>query len=313
MWTGNGRAPLLRKPLMLAFLAKAVWNLPTTRALMDFLAANGTVRALCGWDTAAGVPSESTFSRAFAAFAADRLPGRAHEAMVRAAMGGRLVGHASIDSTEIDGRERAAPRPKEKRPAGRRRPGPKKGQRGRLSPPKRLEVQPGRPLAENLSALPGACDVGGKRGGCGMRWWKGFKLHMAVADGGVPIAAVLTSASLHDSQAAVPLMQMAGERAEMLYCLADSAYDADRIREFARSRGHVPIIEPSARRTGKPELDPAERARYKERTTVERSFSGLKDNHGGRFVRVRGAAKVMAHLMFGVIALTAAALVRLLE
>ena len=49
----NGRKPHLRKPLALAFLAKAVWNLPTTRALIDFLKASGTVRALCGWERAA--------------------------------------------------------------------------------------------------------------------------------------------------------------------------------------------------------------------------------------------------------------------
>jgi hypothetical protein len=35
------------------------------------------------------------------------------------------------------------------------------------------------------------------------------------------------------------------------------------------------------------------------------SNSNLKDNFGGRCVRVRGAAKVMAHLMYGLIALTA--------
>jgi transposase len=60
-------------------------------------------------------------------------------------------------------------------------------------------------------------------------------------------------------------------------------------------------------------MDPAEKARYRERTSVERAFSSLKDNYGGRFVRVRGAAKVMAHLMFGVVALTAACLARLIE
>jgi hypothetical protein len=38
---------------------------------------------------------------------------------------------------------------------------------------------------------------------------------------------------------------------------------------------------------------------------------GLKDNHGGRTVRVRGAAKVMCHLMFGVVSFTALQLLRL--
>ncbi len=34
----------------------------------------------------------------------------------------------------------------------------------------------------------------------------------------------------------------------------------------------------------------------------------LKERYGGRWVRVRGAAKVMCHLMFGLVALTATAL-----
>jgi hypothetical protein len=58
---------------------------------------------------------------------------------------------------------------------------------------------------------------------------------------------------------------------------------------------------------------PAKKQRYKERSAVERANSSLKDNYGGRFIRVKGAAKVMAHLMFGVLALTAAQLCRLIE
>ena len=48
----------------------------------------------------------------------------------------------------------------------------------------------------------------------------------------------------------------------------------------------------------------AEQVRYHERSTVERVNGRLKDEFGGRFVRVRGAAKVMCHLMWGVLALT---------
>ena len=55
----------------------------------------------------------------------------------------------------------------------------------------------------------------------------------------------------------------------------------------------------------------AEDVRYGERSTVERVNGGLKDNHGGRTVRVRGAAKVMCHLMFGVVSFTALQLLRL--
>jgi transposase len=243
MWVGNGRKPHLRKPLALAFLAKAVWNLPTTRALIDFLKANGTARALCGWERAADVPSESTFSRAFDRFAEGGLPGRLHEAMVRAAMEERLVWHASMDSTEAEARERAAAKPKKEKkpkPMERQKPGPKKGHKRGKRQPKRLDLQAGRTLEENLADLPRQCDYGFKRNSKGFHhMWKGYKLHMAVADCGAPICAVLTSASTHDSQVAIPLMQMGSGRAAVLYDLADSAYDAAQIGGFSRSMGRA--------------------------------------------------------------------------
>jgi hypothetical protein len=46
----------------------------------------------------------------------------------------------------------------------------------------------------------------------------------------------------------------------------------------------------------------AEDVRYGERSTAERVKGGLKDNHGGRTLRVRGPAKVMCHLMYGALA-----------
>ena len=317
MWTGCGRKPRERKAIILAFIAKAVWNLPTTRALIDFLRASRTARTLCGWERALDVPHESTFSRAFERFAADRVAERLHGAMVGAAMEGRLVGHASMDSTEVEARERAAEKPKKEKkpkPAGRQKPGFKKGQKPAKRPPKRLALQAGRTLEENLADLPCRCDHGFKRNSKGFHhMWKGYKLHMSVADGGVPLCAALTSASTHDSQVAIPLMQMGAGRAAVPYDLADSAYDAAQIMGYSRLMGHVPIIEPSGRNGRARQMGPAEKARYRGRASVERAFSSLKDNYGGRSVRVRGAAKVTAHLMFGVVALTAACLVRLLE
>jgi hypothetical protein len=55
-------------------------------------------------------------------------------------------------------------------------------------------------------------------------------------------------------------------------------------------------------------LDPAQRQRFGERSACERFNSRLKEFYGGRTVRVRGAAKVMCHLMFGVVAITALSL-----
>jgi hypothetical protein len=52
------------------------------------------------------------------------------------------------------------------------------------------------------------------------------------------------------------------------------------------------------------EMSWAEQDRFAERTMVERVFSRLKDQFGARLIRVRGARKIMAHLRFGVFALT---------
>ena len=119
---------------------------------------------------------------------------------------------------------------------------------------------------------------------------------------------------MHDSQVAIPLATITAQRVVSLYDLMDAAYDAKEIHEHSRGLGHVPIIDP-AQRVGPRrsiigpfklprQFSPAERERYKERTMSERVNGRLKDEFGGRFVRVRGAAKVMTHLMFGVLALT---------
>ena len=55
-----------------------------------------------------------------------------------------------------------------------------------------------------------------------------------------------------------------------------------------------------------------EDVRYDERSTAERVNAGVKDNHGGRTVRVCGADKVMCHLMFGVLSFIALLLLRLI-
>ena len=60
--------------------------------------------------------------------------------------------------------------------------------------------------------------------------------------------------------------------------------------------------------TPTPQLTWAEQERFKTRTMSERVNARLKDEFGASQIRVRGAAKVMAHLMFGVLALTRALL-----
>lgn len=309
-----GRPRHERQPIVMAFLAKAVFNCATTRALLDRLAADARLCRLCGWETQADVPSEATFSRAFDEFAGTQLPQAIHEAMVKKCCGPKLVGHNSRDSTPIQGREKAAKKqPAPQKPKARRG-RPKKGEARPPKEPRRLEQQGRRSLEENLKDLPTACDRGTKKDSRGFKKsWVGYKLHVDCIDGDIPVSAILTSASLHDSQAAIPLAQMTGERLTNLYDLMDAAYDAPRIKAFSEGLGHVPIIDQNPRRGEKLPMDPHRAVRYRERSAAERVMSNIKDNYGGRFVRVRGAAKVMCHLMFGMVAMTARQIFALLE
>lgn len=311
----RGRPKLPRLDLAKAFVAKAVYDFPTTRALRERLLADARLRLLCGWEGAHAVPSEATFSRAFDEFARTGLGSRVHEAMVRQAYGeDRIVGHLSRDATAIAARERAASKPPKEPKPKRKRGRPRKDEAREPAGPTRLELQPARTLAENLADLPAACDWGCKKNSQGRsESWKGYKLHVDCADGGVPISAILTGASVHDSQAAIPLAQMSAGRVPSLYDLMDAAYDAQEIKDFSHGLGHAPIIDHNPRRGAKIEMEPLAARRYKHRTTAERFNADLKDNHGGRHIRVRGHAKVNLHLMLGVIAITALQLIRLLE
>lgn len=310
-----GRPQEDRWAIARAFVAKAVYNLETTRQLLERLGSDATLRRLCGWERQSGLPSEATFSRAFAEFAKSQLPERVHAAVIEKYEASRLVGHISRDATAIEARERAAKKVKKAealaKEKGRRR---KKGEAKR-KPPTRLERQQSMTLEEMLAELPSACDCGTKRNSKGYpTYWVGYKLHLDVADGGIPISCLLTSASVNDSQVALPLATLTAQRVNSLYDLMDSAYDAQIIKEHSRALGHVPLIDCHIRRGGeKQQFAPHEAQRYKERSTVERVYARLKEEFGGRMVRVRGPAKVMTSLMFGIIALTADQLLRLVS
>ena len=321
-----GRPASERAALARAFVAKAVFNFPTTMLLIEMLAADKTLRRLCGWQRAGAVPSEATFSRAFAAFAESALPSRLHEALIRESHADRLVGHISRDSTAIEAREKPAAKPERPAPIKRRRGRPRKDE---VYPPvaiRRIERQGAMSLDEMLADLPRQCDVGAKRNAKGhQEIWTGYKLHIDTADGEIPISCVLTAASVHDSQVAIPLATMSKARVVNLYDLMDSAYDVAEIKQHSRDLGHVPIIDinPRAAPGLKKELAMeakrlravghrmADQVRYGERSAAERVNGGLKDNHGGRTLRVRGPDKVMCHLMFGVLSFTALQLIRL--
>ena len=324
-----GQSPKNRKKIARSFVAKAVYNMATTRELIDRLKTTPALRRICGWEKASQIPHESSFSRAFAEFAQNGIAKIVHESFIKQHLEGHIVGHISRDSIAIKAREKPKKKnkvadvsgiQKPKRKLGR----PKKGEE-RVKEPTRLELQQSMTVEEMLEDLPKDCDVGTKKNSKGYKeTWIGYKLHIDAADGHIPVSCVLTSASVHDSQVALPLAEMTNQRVTSLYDLMDSAYDAPIIKEHSKTLGHVPIIDinPRSNKKLKEELraegqradlinfERPDDRRYNERTNVERVNGRLKDEFGGKMVRVRGCAKVMAHLMFGILALTADQLLR---
>jgi hypothetical protein len=338
----TGRPPKDRAAMATAYIAKAILNLPGTRHLIARLQVDEPLRRLCGWSSEKAVPREWKFSRVFAEFAASELPQQLHAAVIAATQKGRLIGHIARDSTAIPARERFAvtaahkkQRQEKKIEKQKQRQLQQKALRNKTAIPRKKRVRKGsfdkkkaaergsrierqrkQKIEQMLSELSTQCDIGTKINSQGNNdSWRGYKAHIDVADGQIPISVILTSASVHDSQAAIPLMTLSSQRVDYLYELSDSAYDAQQLDAHSRQLGHIPITALHGRRASKkatdlfpagtmPQLTPAQQDRFKGRTMSERVNARLKDEFGGNTLRVRGAQKVMAHLMFGVLALT---------
>jgi transposase len=306
-----GRPRKDRQAMARAFIAKAFYNMGTTEELIERLKVDRNLRRICGWERKSEIPSSSTFSRSFAEFAQMRLGELVHKELIEEHLSEKLVGHVGRDSTEIEAREKPVSKPPKPEQPKKKRGRPRKGEE-RPKEFTALEKQQQLSLYEMLGQLPTACDYGSKKDSKGFKHsWIGYKLHIDTADGEIPLSCILTSASVHDSQAALPLMRMTSERVTSLYDLMDAAYDARIIREESEALGHVAIIDSNPRGGEKVEFDPAKKERYKARSQSERVNGRLKDEFGARNVRVRGAQKIMAHLMFGVVVLAADQLLRL--
>lgn len=312
-----GRPPHERAWLANAFVAKAVLGLTTTVALIERLTIDRALRRICGFPLCKRLPSEATFSRAFDEFAEVSLAERVHEALIKEHLGNELIGHLCRDGTAIEARERparneaAAPSAPAVAPVPAKRRG-RRGEACRTAPTSPIARQRRQTLTEMLKEIPTACDRGTKCNAQGYKVsWNGYKLHLDTADCGVPISALLSSASMHDSRAAVPLSLMSATRVTNLYDLMDAAYCSLELHEHSRGLNHVPLIDHNPRGGEKEAFEPADAIRYHERTAAERANARLKGEFGAGHVMVKGDTKVMSHLMFGVLALAADQLMRL--
>ena len=168
------------------------------------------LRRICGFENRQDVPSEATLSRAFAEFARIGLGQRVHAELIAKHTAGKVVLNVCRDATEYVAREKPAKKPPKEPQAPKKR-----GRKGKDDSAARPDA-PGEAARsdaeeEALAELPTACDIGVKQDTHGkLHFWIGYKLHLDWSDSGFPLACHITSASMHDSQIAIPIVQAAG-------------------------------------------------------------------------------------------------------
>jgi len=122
----------------------------------------------------------------------------------------------------------------------------------------------------------------------------GAKTNLLVDERGAPISVVLTGAERHDKVSAADLIvSVAVKRPahKEQHLLADKAYDADDLREFAASAGYIAHIKVNPRRKGvepPPTGDSPKKIHPARRWIVERTISWLTKR---RSLRTRWAKK----------------------
>ena len=305
--SGFGRPAYDLQPFIRSFLAKSFFRLISMDDMRKRLIADPNLRRICGFRT---VPSLATFSRRMDMLSKSSVMEQSLEALVREYYAGRLVGNLSRDATAIAAREKPCNKKSDVAVVRRKKYRRGRPRKGEERPPKALPViaqQTTMSLEEALKTLDTRCSWGCKKNSQGnVSYWKGYKVHLDVTDAGMPISAVVTGASVHDSQVAIPLEKMTETRVTHLYALMDAAYDSDVIDSFIRQRGRVAIIDHNKRRNAtRPGFDPATQHRYAIRTTVERANSHLKDWLLTAPYFVRGIKKVTFQVMCGVLNLAA--------
>jgi transposase len=134
--------------------------------------------------------------------------------------------------------------------------------------------------------------------------FRGFKLHAAVNQKGLPLRAVVTSGNRYDS----PFLPMLIEDLEADYVLADAAYDSKANARAVKAIDAKPVIAPNPRRGKRKKIKYAKLLKTK-RYVVEQFNGHIKDNVlKDCWVRPKGLVKKAAMVTAGLISYDAEAI-----
>ena len=314
--------PKERVEIARSMISKSVYNIQTTRDMIDRLHSDRVLRVLCGWRYKRDIPSEAKFSRVFKELSDLKIAQKTHEKFVEEYLSDTLFMYNATDATKIPLRQKPVKVEKVEKPKYKRG-RPKKGEKREPIKPTILKQQKEMETIDDmLSLVSTECGVGVKQNSKGNREvWIGGKLHISAVDGDIPITALYSGANVHDSSVALPLMQETSQRVSYLFDLQDAGYDADIIREFSFKLGHRPIIDINPRNSKelkeKKELIKDEKEKfeylnlpqssdihhYNQRGMVERVNKYLKDDFGCKTIYYQGSNKVASVLAFGILSI----------
>ena len=135
--------------------------------------------------------------------------------------------------------------------------------------------------------------------------FRGFKLHAAVNQSGLPLRAIITPGNRYDG----PFLPKLIEDLETDFVLADAAYDSKRNHRAARGIDAVPLIAYNPRRKGKDRKRESCWLLGAKRYVIEQFNGHLKSNVlDGCWVRPKGLVKKAAMVLAGLISYDAEAM-----
>ena len=135
-------------------------------------------------------------------------------------------------------------------------------------------IEPTKAVIIDSTSLVDLYDMEARRGHTGKRKIRGFKLHAAVNQLGLPLRALVTPCNCYDG----PFLLKLIEDLEADYVLADAGYCSKRNIKAVKDMGAIPVIADNPMKKGKShKIEPSELLKQK-RYVVEQLNGHIKDN-----------------------------------
>ena len=279
----TGRKPYDLKIILIVNLIKIFFKINSVKETLMFIKINRELRNKFNLNK---IPSSSTISRRTNELIELNIIEKIFNEITRIYFEDKLIINTSIDSTIIENEETTKHKKIKEKKIKCKKGRKKKNSQDEKDFIKKLKQKEryknfliNGNIMNYLKSINNNCSSTAKKDSKGkISWKKGFKAHIICDDYSIPIAFLITGASVYDSKVAIPLIRRADEKSKFLYVLCDGGYSNNLIYEAADNLGKVAIIDFKANRNNvKPQMEDFEKERYKNRSNIERLNGELKN------------------------------------